>query len=456
MPPWIALAACIIFVAFLFLLDVYRKPRISASLWIPYIWLLVLSSKPISTWIDYILGLGVRYDSYEQNLIEGNPVDRYFFLTLIILGLIVLIRRKISLKRILKGNWWIILFLLYCGLSTVWADYPYVSFKRWIKEIGNLIMILVILTDIDATEAVKTIVRRVACVLVPFSFLLIRYYPQLGRMFSSSGELMSTGVAGHKNSLGVLCMVIIVVYFWDYLWTRHKNRSRPGEKKRSFFFSGLLMALTFWLLFISNSATAVFGTFLGCAMILALNFPLIRNNVKHIGVLVFFSLIFFLVFQYLFNITGIIVGLLGRDMTLTGRTEIWNDLLTVKTNPFIGAGYSSFWSGDELDVIKQRYQFTLNSAHNGYLETYLNLGWIGLLLLIGTALSGYRKIRISLQHDFRFQELRLTLFTLALTANITEAYFKGLSLIWFVYLLVIMKNPRMTVLTKFKPNRIRL
>ena len=457
MPPGIALSLCVVFVTVFFLLDVKRKPRISGALWIPFIWLLSLSSKVPSVWIDYIFGFGVTYESYEENLIEGNPIDRYFFLLLIAMGVIVLIRRRLPLKKFLKGNWWIILFLLYCGISTTWADYPYVSFKRWIKEIGNLIMILVILTDLDASEAVKTIIRRAACILVPFSFLLIRYYPQLGRMFSSSGELMSIGVTGHKNSLGVLCMIIIVAYFWDFIWIRRKNRNREeDEKKESFVASGFLMFLTVWLLFISHSATAIFGTFLGCAMILSLNFSAVRSKVRNIGSLLVISLIVFFIFQYCFNIMALVVSLLGRDMTFTGRTEIWNDLISVGTNPLIGAGYSSFWSGDELDIIKQKYMFLLNSAHNGYLETYLNLGWIGLLLLIGTIFSGFRKIKNDLQKNFRFNELRLTFFALALIANITEAYFKGLTPVWFVYLLVIVQNPVTVTLKKFNPGRKRI
>ena len=47
-------------------------------------------------------------------------------------------------------------------------------------------------------------------------------------------------------------------------------------------------------------------------------------------------------------------------------------------NPLLGAGFENFWVGER--------QVTLgglggNQAHNGYLEIYLNLGWVGILLL---------------------------------------------------------------------------
>ena len=34
----------------------------------------------------------------------------------------------------------------------------------------------------------------------------------------------------------------------------------------------------------------------------------------------------------------------------------------------------------------------LNEAHNGYLEVYLNLGIIGVILIIGFLIAGYRNI----------------------------------------------------------------
>jgi len=70
---------------------------------------------------------------------------------------------------------------------------------------------------------------------------------------------------------------------------------------------------------------------------------------------------------------------MGRNPTLTGRTEVWKAILPFAQNPIFGSGYESFWLGDRLVTIGQMINSPgIQEAHNGYLEIYLNLGWIGL------------------------------------------------------------------------------
>ena len=71
---------------------------------------------------------------------------------------------------------------------------------------------------------------------------------------------------------------------------------------------------------------------------------------------------------------------MGRDSTLTGRTEIWTHVLWVAGNPLLGTGFESFWLGDRLANVWSIMP-GIQEAHNGYLEVYLNLGWIGVTLL---------------------------------------------------------------------------
>ena len=82
-----------------------------------------------------------------------------------------------------------------------------------------------------------------------------------------------------------------------------------------------------------------------------------------------------------FGVNAQLAGAVGRDPTLTDRTKIWHLLLSMHTNPLLGTGYESFWLGPRLVKIWQRFG-PINEAHNGYLEVYLNLGLIGLFLLI--------------------------------------------------------------------------
>src|SRR5438128_2605355 len=50
-------------------------------------------------------------------------------------------------RTFLRANGPILLFFLYCSVSVLWSDYPEVAFKRWIRALGDIVMVLVILTD---------------------------------------------------------------------------------------------------------------------------------------------------------------------------------------------------------------------------------------------------------------------------------------------------------------------
>jgi hypothetical protein len=63
-------------------------------------------------------------------------------------------------------------------------------------------------------------------------------------------------------------------------------------------------------------------------------------------------------------------------------------------NPIFGAGYGGFWLGERLDRFWAMYPTSPPiQAHNGYIEVYLNLGLIGLILIASVLLSGLRTIQ---------------------------------------------------------------
>src|SRR5437868_14984547 len=95
------------------------------------------------------------------------------------MSVVVLAKRGCKVGKLLSANGAIVLFLLYCGASILWADYPDVTFKRWIKALGDLAMVLIVLTDEDPSAALKRLLARVGFVLIPASILLAKYYLSL-------------------------------------------------------------------------------------------------------------------------------------------------------------------------------------------------------------------------------------------------------------------------------------
>lgn len=181
MPPPIAAAICIVGILGLFWLDRDEKVRTSLALWIPVIWLALACSRSAAEW------LGMSPLESTEQVLEGSPFDRLVWGALLVLGIIVLISRHRGNAKLLEMNGPVLLFFLYCAMSIIWSDYPAVAFKRWIKALGDLVMILVVLSDHEPLAAFKRYLARPTFVLIPLSILFIKYYPALGTAYSPWG-----------------------------------------------------------------------------------------------------------------------------------------------------------------------------------------------------------------------------------------------------------------------------
>ncbi len=89
-----------------------------------------------------------------------------------------------------------------------------------------------------------------------------------------------------------------------------------------------------------------------------------------------------------------VAGLIGRDATLTGRTEIWAALEEpMSTRPWVGFGYGAFWAVDSEPAywIRRTLEWEAPTAHNGWIELRLGLGFAGLALFAGAMAQASRR-----------------------------------------------------------------
>jgi exopolysaccharide production protein ExoQ len=174
---YLATLGCLIFIFYLFIEDGRDEVDSAGGLWIPLVWMFFAGSRWLSAWLDLQPPLDSA-DAYS----EGSPIDRAVFLALIIAGIAVLRRRRIDWFALFSSNKLLALYLLYCLVSVCWSDVPFIAFKRWGKDLGNPIMVLVILTTPDPTQALAQTLRRLAFLVLPLSVLFVRYYPATRRM----------------------------------------------------------------------------------------------------------------------------------------------------------------------------------------------------------------------------------------------------------------------------------
>jgi O-antigen ligase len=141
-----------------------------------------------------------------------------------------------------------------------------------------------------------------------------------------------------------------------------------------------------------------------------------------------------LVLDATFHIKDLILGLLGRDATLTDRTALWEVVRSQEANPIIGVGFMSFWTGERMRAIWDTVGEGINQAHNGYLEQYVNLGYVGVTFIGVIMLSALLKVRRGLDIDAPAAVLRLCLLVAAALYNYTEASFYGINNMWLLLL----------------------
>ena len=404
----------------LFWLD-RRGSRGSIALLVPFCWLLISMSRPLTSWTATPTTIAERVESYA----EGSPVDRAVLIALIAGALIALWRRRQAAVAILRSNSAIILFLLYCLVSVTWSEVSAIAFKRWIRAVGDVLMILVILTESHPEAALTSVVSRVGYVLVPLSILFIRFFPELGRAYSVGGRPMWTGVCTDKNGLGALCMIVGSVILWRWIKTyAAKDREHRGWQLQALTAVFLMIV---YLLSMVDSKTALM-CFVFAAVVIASGRLFEKPWLIFSFVVSTVAVCYFVLIE---GVAGEALEAIGRDASLTGRTDVWVRVLSFVKSPWFGYGFESFWMGDRIQRLSG---WGGNQAHNGYLEVYVNLGYAGLIFLGIVVLAGYRKMIVSMKTDPALGRLKVAFFIICLTYNFSEATFKMFSPVWLMFL----------------------
>jgi exopolysaccharide production protein ExoQ len=429
-------------IAGLFWLDRDGSARTSKALWLAVMWLLINGSRSVSGWF----GMGVGMEIPGQ-IPPSSLLDQLVAGGLILSGAIVLTRPSRDVKGLLKASWPIVLFFSFALASIMWSDFPGWGFKRWVRALGDVVMALIVVTDPQPTVAIKRLLSRVGFVLLPASVLLIKYYPDLGRGFSDWGgdAIINTGVTTNKNSLGSLVFLIGLGTLWQVL-SLLNDREQPHRARR-ILAQCTLLAFGVDLLYAAHSATSGAAFTLGAGVLLVITRPFFRDRPAAVHGLVL-SVLMVGGITVLLGGKDDAVKAMGRNPDLTGRTEIWKTVIPLVPNSIVGAGFETFWIGPRVKNFYENYGgvHMTNEAHNGYVEAYLNLGWVGVGIVALILWQGYRKAVKAFRYDSGVGAL-LVACILALSAyNIGEAGFRMLNLTWFFLLLSILAASRVVSL----------
>jgi exopolysaccharide production protein ExoQ len=427
------LLACIIFSFYLLWIDVKKSAYSSAALWIVVLFMFLAGTREFTGWFN-LGGAGHSIEGY----MEGSFIDAVVQLLFTLSGLAILSRRKIDWGPFLVQNKWVWLYFLFGAISILWSDFPFISFKRLIKAMGTLVIALVVLTDEDPYEALWIVLRRLAILVLPVSIILCKYFPEYGRL-PHHGNWTYTGITTGKNMLGQLCLISGIYYSWHLLL--NSDNSEDGLRKHpspamSCFFLGMIA----YLLFLANSATSLLCLIIAICIFLFGRVPEVARRPQQYFISGTLLLVMLGLLDETFNLQETVLSAIGRGKDLTSRHPMWEDLLRMTANPIYGSGYESFWLGDNLKYLLYKYGGIIQS-HNGYLETYLNLGIIGLALMAANIVSGFIKAINWLTENYSVAIMRLSIIVTVTLYNWTEASFYGVNNMFLLFFVAAMELP---------------
>jgi exopolysaccharide production protein ExoQ len=233
------------------------------------------------------------------------------------------------------------------------------------------------------------------------------------------------GIFSQKNVLGQAMAV-------GALACLHSIRARKRSR-----LSGMFMFLTITLVAIKSGSTTSSLVIL-LFLVLGVVMPLLQRGkaARTLGVVLLIVLL--LVGPIVAIGTNSLFELVGKDATLTGRTEIWGYVIPyIYQRPWLGWGYGAFWSTENPAAweIANTIHWYAPEAHNGLLEILLSSGLVGAVWFI---YLWVRAFRLSLRCIRLEGAMAITCFSICagiLSEGVSEQvllYVDGLSGVFFI------------------------
>jgi exopolysaccharide production protein ExoQ len=331
----------------------------------------------IFAWIVSVFAVGVQFGAFmyvnkmgpNGNDLPGaaqDPVNTVC--TAVSLASVVIASSFVyrDIVKLLARNNTIIAYISIVVISVTWSIHPDLTLRR---SIGSILLILVaayLSVRFGEKDRMKVFSFAFATSAIG-SLLFVAAYPDYG--ITPEGW---RGIFEQKNGLGLIMAVAIFVELYLVVLGNWKPIWRFG-----------LLGIYLTLLILSHSFTSWICSVL---YLIGAAIYIVGRSDKLAGLIVAITLGLPLVLLQL----GIwynpeLLTVFGKDPTLTGRTELWLATLDlIKQKPLLGWGYNATWvpTDPQTAAIWQKVEWPFPNAHNAYLDVALQLGLVGLGLLL--------------------------------------------------------------------------
>ncbi len=368
-------------------------------------------------------GDGVDISSFDLSI--NAKISILIYLTTWLL-LIVRWKRTLSVLSQNKLIW--ILMGVIC-FSYFWSVNPEQTLRFALYALGTTSFGLYLAIRYTLRQQLSLLGWTYGLLLI-LSLLLVVVIPQYGLM-AGVHEGALRGVFTHKNQFGAFMALGSVVFFLNAI---------QGEKL-SWIYWGLL-ALGCGSMVMSQSTTAL-ATFLVMLMLCIIyrifrwRYEVMLSAILAVTIIGIIALIW---------VAGYIgadsfFSSLGKDSTLSGRTDIWRYVWDqIQLRPWLGYGLAAFWNGYEgpSGYVQLAMRIAVIYAHNGFLDIWLSIGLIGLsVFLAGFLITSRQSLALLRKSNTPEGFWPLLLLTYILFSNLTEGTITTMnSSFWAIYVAV--------------------
>ncbi|PHP65130.1 hypothetical protein CSC94_20645 [Zhengella mangrovi] len=357
---------------------------------------------------------------------QSNPWNQLFWITLLFAAIAASWKKLLNLKWLVSDPVIVLIFcyLAFAAISVTWSPVPGIAFRRFALQVIVVLALSIPVILTSDRAALLGRVNAVMAVTVALNFVVVLTTPP--------GPIGHEGIYEQKNTLGAA-----MAFCWLFLL----YAAAIGRGGRRWLFLFLAVAALFCLVK-SESKTS-----LGLAILLpvltwgaiVVTRPLAMNT----ALLVLAALVLALVgWFYVSALTGFdfadLSMILFNDTTFTGRTVIWQFVVDViSRSPVIGQGYASFWGIGAGSIVEREapgFVAGLLQAHNGYLDTLIETGAIGLSILLAIIVAALFSAARFVRERPALSWLSMTLVLTVVSHNMLESsWFRGYSLIWMLF-----------------------
>ncbi|NRA16446.1 MAG: O-antigen ligase family protein [Oceanospirillaceae bacterium] len=324
-------------------------------------------------------------------LLGASLLGVFSTLGFLIVGLFFVFTRLSYVLAGCRVNWPLLLYPLLGLLSSPWADYPTVAFRSSLQLLISIILFISIIYTVSFEKIIFSLTLSLSIVmfLSLFSHNTVTVY--------YTNEVVRVGLFGSKNNMAgnaataMLCGVAVFLMF------------RSNVIIRFFTFSCILLSGATFLQAKSLGTTVAVFLFIGVTYLLYSYSNLkvsVRAKILTLSGIIFSIILFVFLFLYWFDysVFETFMYSIGKDPTLTGRTQIWSIAMeSFSQNMWGGVGTGSYFQSDNVGAIEiWEANFkeigTPFGFHNTYISGLIELGIPGFMIMLLVYLKGIQGV----------------------------------------------------------------